>query len=73
MRHGRLFDVWTLPFDSARGLAAGPPSTVTEFDSPARHIWDHLAFAEPSVAGNCMVLPMAETTGSIWVLDNVDR
>jgi eukaryotic-like serine/threonine-protein kinase len=71
---GSLFNVWALPFDNARGLAAGAPIQITRFDSPAHRIWgDAINRAEPSVAGNRMTLPMAQTTGSIWMLDNVDK
>ena len=73
-RHGSLFNVWALPFDDARGTVAGAPVQVTQFDSPAHRIWaDALNFAEPSVSGTRMILPVAEATGSIWMLDNVDK
>jgi hypothetical protein len=34
---------------------------------------DDLAYAEPSVSGNRMTLPMVDATGNIWMLDNVDK
>jgi hypothetical protein len=73
-RHGSLFNVWALPFDDARGTVAGAPTQITRFDSPAHRIWsDDLSLAEPSVSGTRMILPVAEATGSIWMLDNVDK
>ena len=73
-RHGSLFNVWALPFDDAQGTLAGAPVQITQFDSPAHRIWaDVLHFAEPSVSGTRMILPVAEATGSIWMLDNVDK
>jgi Tol biopolymer transport system component len=73
-RQGALFNVWALPFDDARGTAAGAPIQITQFDSPAHRIWaDDLAIAEPSIAGTRMTLPMAQATGSIWMLDNVNK
>ena len=73
-RHGSFFNVWALPFDDARGTVAGAPVQVTQFDSPAHRIWaDDLNLAEPSVSGTRMILPIAEATGSIWMLDNVDK
>jgi len=73
-RHGSLFNVWALPFDDAQGTLAGAPVQITQFDSPAHRIWaDVQHFAEPSVSGTRMILPVAEATGSIWMLDNVDK
>jgi hypothetical protein len=73
-RNGPLFNVWAVPFDDARGRAVGSPFQVTQFESPGRRIWDdEIGLSEPSVAGNRMTLPIAEATGSVWVLDNVDK
>jgi len=72
--NGSLFNVWALRFDAARGSAVGQPMQVTQFDSPAHRIWaDEIGLAEPSVAGHRMTLPIADATGSIWMLDNLDR
>ena len=73
-RHGSFFNVWALPFDDARGAIAGASVQVTQFDSPAHRVWaDDLALAEPSVSGDRMILPVADATGSVWMLDNVDK
>jgi eukaryotic-like serine/threonine-protein kinase len=73
-RHGAFYNVWALPFDDARGAVAGPPVQITHLDSPAHRIWaDDITNAEPSVSGTRMILPIAQATGSIWVLDNVDK
>jgi Tol biopolymer transport system component len=73
-RDGSFFNVWALPFDDARGAVAGAPVQVTQFDSPAHRIWaDDLSLAEPSVSGPTMILPVADATGSVWMLDNADK
>jgi len=73
-RNGSIFNVWTLPFKDARGTVVGAPVQVTQFDSPAHRIWaDDLALAEPSVSGDRMILPVADATGSVWMLDNADK
>jgi hypothetical protein len=47
---------------------------MTHLADPAHHIWsDDLTKAEPSVSGNRMTLPVAQVTGSVWMLDNVDE
>jgi hypothetical protein len=71
---GSLVNVWALPFDDARGATRGSPFQVTHFDSPAHRIWaDDPGTAEPSLSHNRMTLPIADATGSIWMLDNVDK
>jgi Tol biopolymer transport system component len=73
-RDGSLFNVWALPFDDARGTTAGSPFQVTRFDSPAYRIWaDDIGSAEPSLSHNRMTLPIAEATGGIWLLENIDQ
>jgi Tol biopolymer transport system component len=73
-RDGSLINVWALPFDDARGTTTGSPFQVTRFDSPAHRIWaDDLGLAEPSVSDNRMTLPIADATGGIWLLENVDK
>jgi hypothetical protein len=73
-RNGSLFNVWALPFDDKGGRVTGRPRQVTHFDvSPAHRIWDNLADAEASVSRDGMILPVADATGSIWMLDNVDK
>jgi Tol biopolymer transport system component len=73
-RDGSLFNVWALRFDDARGNVVGAPIQITRFDSPAHRIWaEDLGSAEPSISGNRMTLPMTQATGSIWMLDNVDK
>jgi hypothetical protein len=73
-RQGAFYNVWALPVDDARGIAAGAPFQITHLDSPAHRIAaDDLSIAEPSVSGTRMTLPVAQATGSIWMLDNVDK
>ncbi len=58
----------------AFNTAVGAAIQITRFDSPADRIWaDDLNLAEPSVSGTRMMLPVAQATGSIWMLDNVDK
>jgi Tol biopolymer transport system component len=73
-RDGSLFNVWALPFDDAHGTTTGSPFQVTRFDSPAHRIWaDDIGAAEPSLSHNRMTLPIADATGGIWLLENIDK
>jgi eukaryotic-like serine/threonine-protein kinase len=72
-RQGAFFDVWGLPFDPATGRAAGEEFRLTRFDNPGRSIAaaGGTGGAELGVSRTQLVLPLTETTGSVWVLDNI--
>jgi eukaryotic-like serine/threonine-protein kinase len=72
-RQGAFFDVWGLPFDPATGRAAGEEFRLTRFENPGRSLAaaGGTAGAELGVSRTRLVLPLTETTGSVWVLDNI--
>jgi Tol biopolymer transport system component/DNA-binding winged helix-turn-helix (wHTH) protein len=74
LRQGSLYNVWGLRFDEAQGTAVGAPFQVTRFEGRARQILSRdLSLSEQSVSRTRLLLPMTDTTGSIWMLDNVDK
>ena len=74
LRQGSLYKVWALRFDDVHGTAIGAPFRVTHFESRARQITStDIGGSDPSVSRTGLLLPMTDTTGSIWMLDNVDR
>ena len=46
---------------------------MTAFENPSLMIPDRIAFVALSLNQNRLVLTMEEVSGSIWVLDDVDR
>lgn len=70
---GAFYDVWAVRFDPIYGKTNGRPFQVTQFHSPARQIVPDLGINEPSVSATRLILPMLEKSGSIWMLDNVDK
>jgi hypothetical protein len=60
-------------FDADRGAPVGEPFTLTAFDSPALHISPHVQRAEMEVSAQHVVLTMKSVSGSIWMLDGIDR
>jgi Tol biopolymer transport system component/DNA-binding winged helix-turn-helix (wHTH) protein len=64
-RHG-FPNVWGIRFGPVEGRPLGEPFRVTAFDSPAMMVgnWDL------SVAANRMVLPMTQSSGNTWVIEN---
>lgn len=66
-------DVWAVPFDLAHGTASGAPIPVTRFDGTRWNIVRNPITEEMSVGRGALVLPVHDTSGNIWMLDNVDR
>ncbi len=73
-RRGTGFlNVWGVKFDPLKGEPLEEPFQVTSYQSPAEGIWPDTGPMEMSLSADRLVLPIQEVTGSIWVLDNVDR
>jgi len=70
---GGFFNVWGIHFNPAEGTPVGKPFQVTAFDKPSLMISQRIEGAELSVTQDRLALLMEETSGSIWVLDNVNQ
>jgi Tol biopolymer transport system component/DNA-binding winged helix-turn-helix (wHTH) protein len=68
-RQGSLFNVWGVRFDDEQGTTVGAPFQVTRFDGRARQIYG----GDPSVSRTRLLLSITDTTGSIWMLDKMDK
>jgi Tol biopolymer transport system component len=69
---GGFLNVWGIRFDPAKGKAVGDPFPVTFFEGPDLMV-KAMGFVELSLTQDKLVLNMSKVSGSIWVLDNVDR
>ena len=69
---GDYFNLWALPFDPIRGVPAGTAFAITSYDSPARFVSPHAGRIGMDVVKGRVALTMSSTTGSIWMLDDVD-
>jgi hypothetical protein len=73
-RHGEPFyNLWGIRFDPQRGVPVGAPFKITTFDSPRRMISREVADTETGVSARRALLTLVTVTGSIWMLDNVDK
>jgi Tol biopolymer transport system component/DNA-binding winged helix-turn-helix (wHTH) protein len=70
---GGFFNVWGIRFDPAAGKPVGKPFQVSRFDSPRLMIPQSISPAGLSLTQDKLVMTMAEESGSIWILDHVDR
>jgi Tol biopolymer transport system component/DNA-binding winged helix-turn-helix (wHTH) protein len=72
---GRIgfFNLWGVRFDPVKGRRQGEPFPVTSFESRTLMIPKHIPTVEISLTKDRLVVPLAQVSGSIWILDNVDR
>jgi hypothetical protein len=68
-----LFNVWGIRFDPSKGKPIGEPFRVAGFEKPSLMIPNAIPEVGLSVTQDKLVVTVEERSGSIWVLDNVDR
>jgi DNA-binding winged helix-turn-helix (wHTH) protein/dipeptidyl aminopeptidase/acylaminoacyl peptidase len=68
-----FFNVWGIHFNPAEGKPVGEPFRVSAFEGPGLMIPKWIPPVELSINEDKLVLNMAEVSGGIWVLDNVER
>jgi Tol biopolymer transport system component len=72
-RRGGLFNVWGTRFDSAHGKPEGKPFQVSTFDRASQMIPQNIAPVALTLTQDRLVVTAAQVSGSIWIIDNVDR
>ena len=70
---GGFFNVWGIRFDPSKGKAVGEPFRVTAFENPSLMVPNAIEAVELSVTQDKLAITVQEQSGSIWVLDNVDK
>jgi Tol biopolymer transport system component len=68
-----FLNVWGIRFDHGKGKPVGEPFQVTAFESPRRMIFPRVSPLEMAIAGGRLFVNITEASGSVWVLENVDR
>ena len=68
-----FFNIWGIRFDPQRGKPVGEPFAVTKFSTPAFMIPQHVPSVDFSIASGRLAMTGEQVSGSVWVLDNVDR
>jgi Tol biopolymer transport system component len=71
-RESAFFDVWGIAFDPEKGTTIGDEFRITRFEDPGRRLVSTSA-SELGVSRDRLVVPILERTGSVWVLDHIDR
>jgi hypothetical protein len=67
------FNLWAIRFDPERGTPVDQPFALTRFDSQTLVISPDMTHSDMDVSSRHVVLTMKTVTGSIWMLDNVDK
>jgi Tol biopolymer transport system component/DNA-binding winged helix-turn-helix (wHTH) protein len=67
-----FLNVWGIRFDGLRGKTAGTPFQITAFESPAIMLPSLIEASDISLSPGKLAIDLEETSGSIWMLDNVD-
>jgi Tol biopolymer transport system component/DNA-binding winged helix-turn-helix (wHTH) protein len=68
-----FLNVWGIRFDPGKGRAVGEPFQVTNFESPRHMIFPRIDPLEIALVGGRLFVNITEVSGSVWVLENVDR
>jgi hypothetical protein len=70
---GGFFNVWGIRFDPNKGKPVGEPFRVTAFEKPSLMVPNSIQYVGLSVTQDKLAITVAEQSGSIWMLDNVDK
>jgi Tol biopolymer transport system component/DNA-binding winged helix-turn-helix (wHTH) protein len=68
-----LFEVWGIHFDPLKAQPTGQPFRVLALDSPDLVIPGRESWTEITISTHRLIVPISEVSGSIWMLDHVDR
>ena len=68
-----FFNLWGTRFDPERGRAVGAPFMITSFDSPRQMVSQDIANTEMGISAGHALLTLGTSTGSLWMIDNVDK
>ena len=68
-----FLNVWGRRFDPETGKPSGDPFRVTTLENPSERVSSPVTTMELAIAPNQLILPIVEASGSVWVLENIDR
>jgi dipeptidyl aminopeptidase/acylaminoacyl peptidase len=68
-----FLNVWGRRFDPITGKPAGNPFQVTSIDAASTRVLSPTVSTELAISPDRLILPIVESAGSVWVLENIDR
>jgi Tol biopolymer transport system component len=72
-RRDGFFSLWGIKFDEVKGTTSGEPILVSAFEKTSLMIPQSIPSVALSITQNKLLLTLKESSGGIWVLDNVDQ
>jgi len=70
-QHG-VWNLWGRRFDRVSGQPTGQPFQVTRYDEPAFSL-EVSGNTQLSITRDRLVVPITESAGAVWILENVNR
>ncbi len=70
---GGFLNVWGIRFDLVKGQPVGEPFRVTAFESPSQMVFPRIAPLNIALTADRLFLNITEMSGSVWIVENVDR
>jgi hypothetical protein len=71
---GTFYNLWGVRFDAEKGGPVGAPFMMTRFNSASQMISPTtIGDIDTGISAARALLTLATRTGSIWMLDNVDK
>jgi hypothetical protein len=68
-----FWNLWGQRFDREAGTPLGAPFQVSRFDSSVQMVGPNVSGLQMAVTRERLILPVTQTSGAVWVLENVDR
>ena len=68
-----FWNLWGRRFDPASGSPSGEPFQVSHFDSSMQMVGPNVSGLQMALTRDRLILPVTQTSGAVWVLENVDR
>jgi Tol biopolymer transport system component len=68
-----FWNLWGRRFDPARGAPLGEPFQVSRFDSSVHMVGPNVSALQMAITRDRLILPVTQSSGGVWVLENVDR
>jgi Tol biopolymer transport system component/DNA-binding winged helix-turn-helix (wHTH) protein len=68
-----FWNLWGRRFDPVAGTPAGDAFQVSRFDSSLQMVPSNVSDLQIAITHRRLILPVTQTSGAVWVLDNVDR
>jgi len=68
-----FFNVWKVRFDPASGKILNQPVRITDFENAAHMLMPNFVHMEIALTADRLILPMTESSGGIWIMENVDQ